>query len=149
LTSYASNAAVFGLDHGGAARFPSMFNARGTSNSVIFFERCASAGSGPERHLWYGMGSRENYLYPPAQGLFPSDPKGAPAEGEFTPPEFDVKPPEQANSRAPQAFSSSGINVLSADASVRTLSKDVSASTWAWACSITGPVAERPRPSDW
>jgi hypothetical protein len=35
LTSYASNAALFGLQDGGSARYPKDFNKRGTSNAVI------------------------------------------------------------------------------------------------------------------
>src|SRR5947208_14297196 len=41
LTSYSANGAVFGLQSGGTARFPALFNAKGTTNVVIFHERFA------------------------------------------------------------------------------------------------------------
>jgi hypothetical protein len=147
LTSYASNAAVFGLLDGGNGRYPAMFKAiKGTANTVLFFERYASAGPGPERHSWYGTGDQENYLYPPrGRGVMVGD---WPTEEDFTPPQFNVNP-EQANPRAPHAIASSVIYVGLADATVRPLKNDIPARAWAWACNIRGPLAERPKPTGW
>jgi prepilin-type N-terminal cleavage/methylation domain-containing protein len=63
LTSYASNGAVFGVTDGGTARFPAQFNAKGTSNTVIFFERFGSTAGGvaspthaTNLHYWRNTG---------------------------------------------------------------------------------------------
>jgi prepilin-type N-terminal cleavage/methylation domain-containing protein len=45
-TSYCINGAVFGLQNGGTARFPALFNNKGTTGCILVFERFASPGSG-------------------------------------------------------------------------------------------------------
>src|SRR5262249_43758816 len=64
VTSYASNAAVFGITGGGSTRFPAQFNTKGTSNTVLFMERFAvtSVASTP-RHTWATAGFYFNSVY--------------------------------------------------------------------------------------
>ncbi len=74
-TSYASNALVFGLGGGNAAiSYPSAFNQKGTSNTIIFMERFATVTNTEpaitSKHLWWNnaitlqaTGNNTNYLY--------------------------------------------------------------------------------------
>jgi prepilin-type N-terminal cleavage/methylation domain-containing protein len=43
LTSYCINAGVFGLQNGGTARFPALFNQKGTTGCILVFERFATS----------------------------------------------------------------------------------------------------------
>src|SRR5262249_52012370 len=86
FTSYCTNGAVFGLQHGGTARFPAESNAKGTTTCLIVFERFASCQVGATGPLlnrnWDdtttttieasspagGGGSQITYLYSPYSG---------------------------------------------------------------------------------
>ncbi len=75
LTSYASNALVFGLGGSNASvSYPSAFNQKGTSNTVLFMERFATiantTNSITATHIWWNnaltistTGNASNYLY--------------------------------------------------------------------------------------
>src|SRR5262249_31321147 len=62
LTSYASNAAIFGLTDGGTTRLPKDFAGRGTANYVLFMERYGVVGPNGTRHTWPAQSDQGNYL---------------------------------------------------------------------------------------
>jgi hypothetical protein len=57
LCSYASNGAIFATVDGGSCRYPAMFNAKGTSNTILFFEHyarpAANADGSTLSNYWY------------------------------------------------------------------------------------------------
>jgi hypothetical protein len=152
LTSYASNAAVFGLTDGGTARYPKMFEKRGPSSHVCFMERFAVVGSEGTRHTWNGRGQLVCYLYPP------KDEDDGPTPDETVVPQFDITAKDARND-APHSFTGKTFQIGLADGSARTLTPNVmdtfhyadgrSATIWAWACSLDGPLAEAPTPKGW
>jgi hypothetical protein len=139
LTSYASNAAVFGLKDGGSTRFPAAFNMKGMSNTILFMERYAVASG--TRHTWFGRADQENYLYPPAAGEPAPVNVGLPAN--LPPPQFGVAP-EAARNDTAHAFGGSVLLVGLGDGSSRTLTPS-SVSAWSWACTFNNA----PPPSGW
>jgi hypothetical protein len=140
LTSYSSNAALFGLTDGGTARMPQSL-VKGSMYTVMFVERYGVASG--KRHPWYGINDRDNYLYPPGANGSPPD------EGDFTPPQFDVDP-DKADPNAPHALAGGIINVGMGDASVRSFTlKQMSPHSWAWGCSTFGPLAMEVAPPGW
>jgi hypothetical protein len=143
LTSYASNAAVFGLKDGGSTRFPAAFNEKGTANSILFMERFAVASG--TRHTWYGRDDLENYLYPPAAGA-PAITNARDA-AKIPAPQFGVAPDAARNDTA-HAFSSNVLLVAMADGSIRNITTAVSQgnpSAWSWACTFS----QGPPPAGW
>jgi hypothetical protein len=139
LTSYASNAAVFGLKDGGSTRFPAAFAMKGTSNTILFVERYAVASG--MRHTWFGRADCENYLYPPAAGEPAPVQPGQPAN--LPPPQFGVAP-EAARNDTAHAFNPSAVQVALADGSARTVTPS-NATAWSWACTFNNA----PQPTGW
>jgi type II secretory pathway pseudopilin PulG len=150
LTSYASNAAVFGLTDGGTTRYPKMFEKRGSSNHVFFMERFAVVGPDDTRHDWNGRGNLQTYLYPPTDD--------GPTPDETVVPQFDVAA-KNARNDAPHSFTGKTFQIGLADGSARTITTDVTrtfhyadgrtATIWAWACSLDGPLGEAKVPDGW
>jgi prepilin-type N-terminal cleavage/methylation domain-containing protein len=162
LTSYASNAAVFGITNGGTARYPAQFNAKGTSNTVIFFERFASTGSSGNIntvHYWRLANPNPtnspptNYLYYLYIAGITSVPN--PIWGTS----FANISPGQDNTA--HGFTSSSFQAGLADGSVRSVTPAVTAtftatgpprvtaSVWTWAVIVNGPVGSAAQPSGW
>jgi hypothetical protein len=124
LTSYASNALVFGAT---GARLPATF-LDGTSDTVVLMERYAQANStgAPTQHYWSAL---NNFLMP------------TPTSG------FQLAPaPAAANDQQPQGFTAGGMQVGLGDRSVRTVSSGVSFNTWYLA---SNPADGQVIPSDW
>jgi prepilin-type N-terminal cleavage/methylation domain-containing protein len=150
LTSYASNAGIFGLTDGGTARLPKDFADRGTANCVLFMERYGVVGPNGTRHTWPARGDRGNYLYPPSED--------GPGPEDTAVPEFGVASRDASNN-APHAFRQRTLQVALADGSVRTITQTVtrtfnygedrSATIWAWACTLDGPLAKAKVPGGW
>jgi len=71
LTSYCLNGAVFGLQNGGTARFPALFNNKGTTGCMLVFERFATSGTTVTQRTWNSAtsagtnNSGSSYLYSP------------------------------------------------------------------------------------
>jgi prepilin-type N-terminal cleavage/methylation domain-containing protein len=124
LTSYASNALVFGTT---GARLPASFP-DGTSNTVVLMERYAQANSsaGQTQHQWSGT---NNCIIATSTSGF----QLAPA-------------PSTANDSQPQGFSLGGMQVALGDGSVRSVDSGVSFNTWYLACN---PADGQPMPADW
>jgi len=153
LCSYASNANVFTLIHGGTARFPATFQAKGTSNTVIFMEHFGSpfvSATGQANNYWYsnafagvnatpyqpaagtGVGNGTVTLYPNATGM--SAPGTAPPGASSTP-WNSVRNPTIGvayNATSPlidvgtcNAFTTGGAVVLQGDGACRTVSSNV------------------------
>jgi hypothetical protein len=150
LCSYASNAQVFGLKDGGSVRFPTAFNAKGTSNTILFMERYAVVGAPGTRHTWNGRRDRENYLYPAAANVA--------AHEQIAAPQFGVAPSDASDETA-HTFRGTILLVGLADGSVRKLRSDVVrpliydewqvATVWAWACTLDGPLGKAKVPAGW
>jgi prepilin-type N-terminal cleavage/methylation domain-containing protein len=124
LTSYASNALVFGNL---GARLPASFP-DGTSNTVVLTERYAQTLSpgGATMHYW---STTQTWVSP------------TPTSG------FQLAPAQTAAVDAlPQGFSSGGMQVGLGDGSVRSVSSGVSFNTWYLACN---PADGQVMPSDW
>ncbi len=160
LTSYASNAAVFGVSDGGTARYPAQFNAKGTSNTVIFFERFASTGTPTPNtiHYWRTANANvlnlppTNYVYAPYISGFMRIPD--PTFGLT----FNSVP--AARDATAHAFTSSSFQAGLADGSARSCTTAVTgsfpvagvpggATIWSWACIVNGPIGNAPTPSGW
>ncbi len=148
LTSYASNGAVFGVNSANrTVRYPDSFQPKGASNTVAFMERYAVVGAERVHHTWRGIGNQENYLYLPVTR--PDD---------MSVPEFGVAPTGASN-HAPHAFHRTTLLVGMADGSSRRITEDVSrtfayadgrtATIWAWACTIDGPLGKAETPNGW
>jgi len=143
FTSYCSNGAVFGLLHGGTARFPALFNAKGTTNCVIVYERFASSQVGASGALvnrdWTNTGNNITYLgspyspgsnAPPINGPLPylttitsgyNDVLGV-ASTSHPVAEFGKTPQTVTQTSRAHAFNSASINVLLGDGSARSVS---------------------------
>jgi prepilin-type N-terminal cleavage/methylation domain-containing protein len=161
-TSYALSASVLGNVGGTATlRIPSAFETKGTTNTILVFERFAAAGpqsSFRVPHVWNQMapvttgtnGFGYAYVY-----ATPDTTKGVPA------PLFGFTPPTVPNTSVTtgvgtfsgdatgHSFSTSGITVLLGDGSVRNVSSGITPATWSWANLINGPIASLPPPSNW
>jgi len=150
LTSYCSNGACFGFANGGTARFPAVFNAKGTTNVVVIFERFAqptTATTGSGSRAWTDTNVDVTFLYRIGSGAVINNTPGVnsspgPATGSaansngtigtgcdltnvttVTPAagiEFG-KTQATATAKAPQAFSSASIQVLLGDGSAKSV----------------------------
>jgi prepilin-type N-terminal cleavage/methylation domain-containing protein len=176
LTSYSSNGAVFGVVEGGTARFPALFNAKGTTNCIIFFERYAIPQTDSNRRAWTDMNANRTYLYTPgsATGMNSTSPgsinTGFIQSGSGTPfgqVVFGKTPNNLAANQIqmPHAFSSASIQVLLGDGSARSVNTGCNSSTnlptipsqpamnpntiWAWACSTYGTNGNYAPPAGW
>jgi hypothetical protein len=177
LTSYSINGAVFGLRNGGTARFPAIFNLKGTTGCILVFERFASpsAGNGTARN-WNDCTSQITYLYSPysdsVNAPAPNDPVSLPANyttgindptGTYQV-EFGKKPQTVDSANHPHAFNDTTINVLLGDGSMRALKPQVNSTffdpagngnaarpltIWAWACAVLGGTGNLQTPSGW
>ena len=136
LTSYASNRALFGPM---GARLPASFQPKGTSNTVMLMERYARAAIGGFGSI--GLLSRNHQWSTGFTSLDCSQP----AVDYSNAPQF-APPPDQADNRAPQGFSSSVMLVCLGDGSVRPISAGIAPTTWNWACN---PTTSDPPPADW
>jgi type II secretory pathway pseudopilin PulG len=151
LTSYASNAQVFGVGDA-AAKIPATFNLKGTSNTIIFMERYAQGGPKLPHH-WYDTGATRTYLYPPAKGDTPWT--------SIVDPQFD---PRGKNAKVvddtAQGFTRTTLLVGIGDGSVRAVSPTITTTfkvkgvdpdptAWQWGCDVRGKLAEAPRPQGW
>ena len=150
LTSYATNAALFGLTDGGTLRIPRAFAKRGTTNVVLVMERYAVVGPEGTPHLYHSLDEGANYLYPPTL-----EPPGPPAA--IQPPEYRVKP-RAARQDAPHGFVEAACNVLLGDGSARSvpweiatarLPEDPTLTVWAWACCLDEPYTQWSAPAGW
>jgi prepilin-type N-terminal cleavage/methylation domain-containing protein len=164
LTSYASNAAVFGVfatgtapPNGGFARFPAVFNTKGTSNTVIFMERFAvigSTNSGSGAHPWPAVSTSQiagaNYVYSGAFNI------GANPPNAILPVVFGLNPTTitigGSTDTTATGFNATTCQVGLADGSARTVTTAVNQgnpSAWQWACSVTGTASIIPAPTGW
>jgi hypothetical protein len=155
LCSYACNAAVFGVaekdsqrpPNGGFARFPAMFNIKGTSNTIIFFEHFA------QPVVDAGGTTVANYWYSPSTALY-GNAFNQPT-GSVKAPQFDLSykgPDPYPDNATAHGFVKDSLVVGLADGSARTLSKKVTEGggrAWLWACTLVTPIANAPRPEGW
>ena len=152
LTSYASNAQIFGLDSAAPAKMPAIFALKGRSNTIIFMERYAKPDP-KTSHAWYDTGATRTYVYPIAKGAIPWS--------SILDPQFD---PSGHNAKiideTAQSFSPKVLLVGVADLSVRAVSPTIvttfkvkgvvpDPSAWQWACNVRGALAEELRPNGW
>jgi prepilin-type N-terminal cleavage/methylation domain-containing protein len=149
LTSYASNALVFGNI---GANLPATFQ-DGTSNTVVLTERFAVANaftttgttttSTQQSHFW---SYTDNWIMPSYT------PAVVTSTGTVTTPAAYVAYPQfnatvtTANDPQPQSFGGSSMLVGMADGSVRPVTPAVSPLTWYYACN---PADGQPMPQDW
>jgi hypothetical protein len=161
LTSYSSNAAVFGLVNGGTARMPATFALKGTSNTVLFAERYAATTVAGGQHTWPSISANNNYLYA-AQNTSPGwnnnvcDPVWGVAAANLN--TTNTTYPCGNTDNTAHGFNSSLFQVAIGDGSVRIvttelaqpMSTSVGARTgWTWACVVIGPISTAPPPSGW
>jgi hypothetical protein len=170
LTSYCANGAIFDGQHGGTVRFPRAFNAKGTTDCVLVFERFAAPNSAPRE--WNDPAPHRVWLYSPHDGgggfdAFPYDTPPADAavesgffdrfgnDGEV---DFGKRPVSVSHVNKPHAFNEASINVLLGDGSARAVSTSANATfdvdgrpvrIWAWACSVRGVNGGTTTPSGW
>jgi hypothetical protein len=159
LTSYASNAAVFGIGGNNSAAYPSAFNTKGTSNTILFMERFAvtQIDGKTNAHLWpASKPAHVNYIYDVG---FPAPLVNLPD------PIFGATPGTVTKDDTAHSFSADKLQVVMADSSARTISSNITAknvistplapfpkdtiSVWTWACLINGPVGVSPTPPGW
>jgi type II secretory pathway pseudopilin PulG len=146
LTSYCANGAIFGQTNGGTARFPAVFNTKGTTNCVIFFERFAQPNMSAKNdkavpRRWTDRSSNIAYLYYP--GDVTTAPNGSPgkitsgfvdpdAAGTKTPItseiDFGKTPATVTTANRPHSFDDKTINVGLADGSARRVTVTCNAS---------------------
>jgi prepilin-type N-terminal cleavage/methylation domain-containing protein len=154
LTSYASNATVFGLADGGSCRLPNSFNAKGTSNTVLFMERYARTGT-KAAHYWYDTAATRTYLYPNAKGAEVSTNIVNPQFGVA----FDSTDPAIIDDTA-HAFTPMTLYVGLADGSARFVTPAITTtftlakvkpdpSVWQWACALGGTLGDSATPAGW
>jgi prepilin-type N-terminal cleavage/methylation domain-containing protein len=169
LTSYASNAAVFGVTNGGTTRYPAQFNQKGTSNTVIFFERYASTGNPATTnttHYWrLANGNAANN--PPTNYLYAQFAAGSTSVPN---PTFGITFNNiNAVTQDPTAhgFTSASFQAGLADGSARSVTNVASeqyavaglpaagnpsaghTTVWTWACVVNGLIGNAPTPSGW
>jgi prepilin-type N-terminal cleavage/methylation domain-containing protein len=128
-TSYSANWSVFGSQDGGASRIPGTFT-DGTSTTVCFTERYCICQS--IQHIWgedgQGGGPGSNDYSPefhPPSNTSPPTPTPLP---QFAP------APAQCIPNLVQGFSVGVMMAGMGDGSVKTVSRGVSAATWAAVC---------------
>jgi prepilin-type N-terminal cleavage/methylation domain-containing protein len=146
LTSYCANGAIFGLTNGGMARFPAIFNAKGTTGCVLMFERFAQPNMSAKNEkalprCWTDRTANITYLYYP--GEVTTAPNGSPgkvttgfndpdAAGTKTPItseiDFGKTPATVTTANRPHSFNERTINVLLGDGSARALTNKVNTS---------------------
>ncbi len=164
LTSYASNAAVFGIGGGfKTVAYPSAFNSKGTSNTILFVERFAvtQIDGKTNTHLWPAIKpAHVNYLYDEVLTM-----GGQPASVINLPdPIFGATPETVTNDNTAHAFTANTLLVGLGDGSARSISPTITAknvvsgpaafsnntiSVWTWACLISGPIGASPMPNGW
>jgi len=150
--SYCVNGRAIGgyCPKGPVAVYPGTFNVKGTSNTVIIFERYARLNGS-----WQGTPADNAdgscILYGPH-----TDVGGAVKDPSFGLPDTDPRCTLTANGYSPSSF-----QVALADGSVRTIVPHITASPkppigttiWGWAISVTGPAAGQfglaEVPADW
>jgi type II secretory pathway pseudopilin PulG len=125
-TSYASNAAVFGVNPEKPAKLPARFGTKGTSRTVILMERYAVAST--KIHAWADPGELATYLDGPKSLV-----------------EVGLRP-QNASNTAAHAFTRAGCQVGLGDAAIRTISPEMKLATFRWACD---PDEKLPPPTDW
>lgn len=171
ITNYAINWQALGY-YAGSPRVPSSF-ADGASGTALFFEKYGMCGKGTPAAiygyantaqgiwnmrwiLWAYFGQNDAQVY----GGYSSADNGAYATvgytGSGTPPAFSVTNPyrrfqaqpstEKCDALVPQSLHAPGINVLMADASVKSVSPSVSVTTWSAAVT---PNSKDVVGSDW
>jgi prepilin-type N-terminal cleavage/methylation domain-containing protein len=170
LTSYASNAAVFGVPStatGGASiRYPSAFNTKGTTNTILFMERYAHTGgtATTATHNWGKVGFYFNSVYNaqiPGTANCP-DPIFGVVPANITKAFQPYMAGDTTNDWTAHAFTASSLQVALGDGSVRSVSSAITTgaitvpgvtnnpvTVWSWACIIHGPIGNAPTPSGW
>jgi prepilin-type N-terminal cleavage/methylation domain-containing protein len=151
-TSYAPNEWVFGSgnappniqisDTTSRAAIPKTF-VDGTSNTIVFSEKYAACGSSSSSQAFYFYGETGGACN--RQGNAPSSLGSIPGFYTLTPPQ--PKPsPFNCNSCMLQGMSAGGIQVGLGDGSVRNVSTNISATTWA---NAVQPADGNTLGSDW
>jgi prepilin-type N-terminal cleavage/methylation domain-containing protein len=173
-TSYASNAAVFGVNVGTATiSYPSAFNLKGTSNTILFIERYANPTGGStfkSPHTWCEIGVPASRAVFGVNGYGPNwiyaTPNTTVTIGGVNGPLFGYTPANLPNTYSTQAFngtartgvsgdatghgfSAAGLQVAVGDGSVRAISNGMSIQAWSWGCLINGAIAGLPPPNSW
>jgi prepilin-type N-terminal cleavage/methylation domain-containing protein len=165
LTSYASNAAVFGITNGGTARFPGLFNTKGTSNTILFMERFATTGATTTgKHLWASPNFYFNEVYQaqiPGNSNCP-DPIFGVTAPNITAAVRNYMAGDKTNDWTAHAFTSSSLQVGLGDGSARAVTNNVASQSlnvpgntdglvtiWSWACIVSGPIGDAPTPAGW
>jgi len=139
--SYASNARVFGTPGaaGPVCTYPGTFNQKGTSNTVVIFERFA------ETRLWRDQATA---LYGPHTST----------TAAIASPTFGIQPGGAGyNASTCHGFTATSAGVALADGATRWVTSTVTAThagttIWGWACSVTGgnnTFGNAPPPSGW
>jgi len=172
VTSYASNAAVFGNTAGGTTRYPAMFNAKGTSNTILFMERFALTGTNASNvHRFPSVAGdstvNNNHIYllfaPGAAATdFPNPVFGVTYNS--TVPTWNAAASTGGANNYPcdysaHGFSSTTLQVGVGDGSARTVTTNITQATvtapalgrsvWSWACCVQGAVGNAPTPAGW
>jgi prepilin-type N-terminal cleavage/methylation domain-containing protein len=159
-TSYASNAAVFGVTNGGSVTLISITGTKGTTQTILFMERFASTGTpAANNHRFAHTNSPTSKTNPP-NCLYANF---ITTNTDFPDPLFGLTPTVAGTTddATADAFSAAGILVGMADGSVRSVSSGVTSTTvpvtgvanvsiWSWACAGPfSPIAAAPTPSGW
>jgi hypothetical protein len=127
-TSFASNAAVFGVSPEEPALLGRTWEGRDAHSVIILLSRFAVAGGNV--HAWADTASGATYLDGPTSSV-----------------QFMVFSSGNASNQAAQAFGSGKYcQVGLADGSARSITREMSLETFRWACDPKGPIHP---PSDW
>jgi hypothetical protein len=150
--SYCVNARAFGgyCPKGPVATYPNTFNEKGTSNTVVVFERYASLNGN-----WSGAPADNAdgscILYGPHTDIV----------GPVKDPTFGLRETDPNCRLTANGYSASSFQVALADGSARTVtpsstaspSPSIGTSIWGWAISVTGSAERKfgkaPMPSGW
>jgi len=154
--SYGLNGRVFGGYTGAAgsttsgpkAIYPGTFSQKGTSQTVVIFERYAQP-DGSTNNYWFSNGTAPDsgnqstvFLYGPGFSPGPANPIAPLAV-----PTFGIIA-SAATATTANGYTSTGIQVAIADGSSRTVTTNCTnnyaaaqCTTWAWACSVTSTTA--------
>jgi prepilin-type N-terminal cleavage/methylation domain-containing protein len=133
--SYCANATLFVAGNG--ARYPSMFNMKGTTNEILFFERFSSTGTTVAFYWWTNAAgpNAPNQLGATMVGVSPGPSVS-----------FGTNYNSLTSNAGGNAFSAAGILVCVGDASTRLMNTSANngytytgtagnaATTFAWAC---------------
>jgi prepilin-type N-terminal cleavage/methylation domain-containing protein len=153
--SYASNGRVFqhssgtlASSAGGVATYPGTFNQKGTSNTVVIFERF-SKPDGTTRLPWFSnqvAAATANFLYAGGNNVACALPTFGVAAGTTT-------------TTMGNGYTATNLQVALADGSARTCTPVVTGThptggctIWSWALSVTGPAGQygnAPVPNGW